>query len=625
MAVVTTNLGTITAYGDAVAAGYTGTKAQWQALMANYATVGQQAARDAQTASQAAQTATTKAGEASQSATAAAASAASITTPDATLTQAGVAADAKATGDEISDLKEELNAEIDALAPNNSYDIIPGVFIGTNGTDKGVTYTFTDANTCVISGTSTTVSSKNIINHTGSMPYGMKLGKTYVVYVDGANNAVFLRIFLMNGSSIVSNNKITGTTTLTVPASGVDGIIARLEVARNNTVSATLQYRILTVDTLKNLWDETNSIKDILANRNSVDYTPSIFNGTSATVNGVTFTFDGSNACAVSGTATNAYAARNVVSYLSGFPDGLSAGSTFFITAENLDTDVYIQAFMMNGTTEVSGQSYTIYDFAKITIPTSGVDGMVIRIKVRNDATVNRTVSYSIYSAPSNIKLYEMISEADSFYGDYYAFGDSLTMGSINVAHTAPSVVYPTLVGKVCKLTVHNMGIGGQGLVLNQGAPTEDHAYDTVSSTDISSAKLITLAWGTNDTPSSAFGSPSDASGAATVCGQMKAILDYIIANNHTCQVVIVGMPRSSLRFDEDGAGGWSRDDFETAMKIIGDAYCVPFVSYKQCTLCNETNWMAVTSSGDRVHPSDDGYRITSAYLAGEISKYFHA
>lgn len=109
MAVVTTNLGVITAYGDAVAAGYTGTKAEWQALMANYATVGQQAAQDAQTASQAAQTATTKAGEASQSATRAENAAASITTPDATLTQAGVAADAKATGDEIGELKEGFN------------------------------------------------------------------------------------------------------------------------------------------------------------------------------------------------------------------------------------------------------------------------------------------------------------------------------------------------------------------------------------------------------------------------------------------------------------------------------------------------------------------------------------
>ena len=110
MAVVTTNLGTVTAYGDAVAAGYTGTKAQWQALMANYATVGQQAAQDAQAASQAAQTATTKAGEASQSATRAEQAASSITTPDATLTQAGVAADAKATGDEISELKSGFTA-----------------------------------------------------------------------------------------------------------------------------------------------------------------------------------------------------------------------------------------------------------------------------------------------------------------------------------------------------------------------------------------------------------------------------------------------------------------------------------------------------------------------------------
>ena len=87
MAVVTTNLGVITAYGDAVAAGYTGTKAEWQALMANYATVGQQAAQDAQTASTAAstattaaQTATTKASEASASATAAEQAAASIGT-----------------------------------------------------------------------------------------------------------------------------------------------------------------------------------------------------------------------------------------------------------------------------------------------------------------------------------------------------------------------------------------------------------------------------------------------------------------------------------------------------------------------------------------------------------------
>ena len=117
MAVVTTNLGTVTAYGDAVAAGYTGTKEQWQALMADYATVGTKAAQDAQTASTAAQnastaaqTATTKANDASQSAQTAQEYAEAIGTPDTTLTIAGKAADAKSTGDEISELKSGLDA-----------------------------------------------------------------------------------------------------------------------------------------------------------------------------------------------------------------------------------------------------------------------------------------------------------------------------------------------------------------------------------------------------------------------------------------------------------------------------------------------------------------------------------
>ena len=92
MAVTTTNLGVITAYGDAVAAGYTGTKSEWQALMASYATVGQQAvdaknaavaAKDtavskATEATTAATTATTKANEASASAESIAESAAQI-------------------------------------------------------------------------------------------------------------------------------------------------------------------------------------------------------------------------------------------------------------------------------------------------------------------------------------------------------------------------------------------------------------------------------------------------------------------------------------------------------------------------------------------------------------------
>jgi lysophospholipase L1-like esterase len=65
----------------------------------------------AQTATEAAQTATTKAGEAAQSASAAAESARTLTI-DATLTQAGQAADAKVVGDEIGGIKEDIDEKI---------------------------------------------------------------------------------------------------------------------------------------------------------------------------------------------------------------------------------------------------------------------------------------------------------------------------------------------------------------------------------------------------------------------------------------------------------------------------------------------------------------------------------
>lgn len=128
MAAVTTNLGVITAYGDAVAAGYTGTKAEWQALMASYATVGQQAvdaknaavaAKDtavakATEATTAATTATTKANEASASAQSIAQSAAQI----------------QENTDDISQLMSEFTAlEYDGAVPSAEQIL----------TDKGVT------------------------------------------------------------------------------------------------------------------------------------------------------------------------------------------------------------------------------------------------------------------------------------------------------------------------------------------------------------------------------------------------------------------------------------------------------------------------------------------------------
>ena len=132
MAVQSINLGAVTAYADAKAGGYTGTKEEWEALMADYAVVGQQAAESAQTATTAktaaetaATTATAKATEAATSATNAATSA----------TNAANSADSVASSasqiaqntSDISDLKEDLKH----IAAVNT--ILSDGFVGGDG------------------------------------------------------------------------------------------------------------------------------------------------------------------------------------------------------------------------------------------------------------------------------------------------------------------------------------------------------------------------------------------------------------------------------------------------------------------------------------------------------------
>jgi len=149
MAVTTTNLGVITAYGDAVAAGYTGTKAEWQALMASYATVAEEAndAKDdavaakntavakateattaAATANTAKDTATSKATEATTAANTATTKANEASASAQSIAQS--AAQIQENTDSIDQLKSEFTAlESDGVVPSAEQIL----------SDKGVT------------------------------------------------------------------------------------------------------------------------------------------------------------------------------------------------------------------------------------------------------------------------------------------------------------------------------------------------------------------------------------------------------------------------------------------------------------------------------------------------------
>ena len=121
MAVTTTNLGVITAYGDAVAAGYTGTKAEWQALMASYATVGQQAVDAKNDAVAAKNTAVSKATEATTAATTATTKASEASASAQSIAQS--AAQIQENTDDITQLKEDLSEIITITVSKNRFDV----------------------------------------------------------------------------------------------------------------------------------------------------------------------------------------------------------------------------------------------------------------------------------------------------------------------------------------------------------------------------------------------------------------------------------------------------------------------------------------------------------------------
>ena len=109
------DLGAVTAYASAVEGGYTGTKEEFETLMASYATVAEEAAESAESASQSAtqagasaQTATTKASEASTSATQASASATSASQSASTAT--AKASEASASASTASTKADEASA-----------------------------------------------------------------------------------------------------------------------------------------------------------------------------------------------------------------------------------------------------------------------------------------------------------------------------------------------------------------------------------------------------------------------------------------------------------------------------------------------------------------------------------
>ena len=218
----------------------------------------------------------------------------------------------------------------------------------------------------------------------------------------------------------------------------------------------------------------------------------------------------------------------------------------------------------------------------------------------------------------------------------YFAFGDSLTYGAkwvvadndqgYEVIQVAKEYQIPTriahAIGSEGNFT--NKGVGGSYFVGTGNNKIINH----IRNTDMTGAKLITIAGGRNDS-ANPLGSVSSVSGDGTICGAVREIIEYLQTTYPKTQIVWIGVTPNPGSADNSKvftfvtAGGWSLNTYDEAVSAVCAEYCVPYLNWKLCSYM--MHWADFTGAGGNyAHPNnDESYLQMGNYMAGKVSQCY--
>ena len=223
-------------------------------------------------------------------------------------------------------------------------------------------------------------------------------------------------------------------------------------------------------------------------------------------------------------------------------------------------------------------------------------------IIIASSAYTTEIYTFGEYSIPSGKK--------------YIAFGDSVCRGNHPDA-TKSANAWPEAFGNWKKISASNLAIAGQGYMTTQYAVK---ALETISASNISDADLISLAFGINDASDSSLpiGTANDTTGE-TILGCVYQCISYIYAHNPTVQLVICGTTK------QNGIWGARLAQINEGLKAICEKYGVAFVDMSDSPI-NQFNGLSGGSlTSDGTHFNDEGYKLLSQFMTGQLAKFFGA
>ena len=330
------------------------------------------------------------------------------TTPaiDNTLTIAGAAADAKATGDAIDYLTEQVKN-------NDSYDLLDPLMAGKVVSMSGAGITFTDNHngTWSFSGTATSTAFIRFCSSANSFPANITSGKVYYIKHNASKIGVQVAAYYNNSTSdyeYVYSDVIGGP--FLIP-SAATGLMIRINIASGVTVNETINVpKVLTAPENKRILQ--------LYDCNAVDVLQPLTDTPVVTMSsvGITFKRDKSNKYSFSGTASALAFIRYFYS-ASSFPEGIQPGGTYYVKFKGQKVGFQIFAYFNNNANDYQ-LIYSSLDSGKVTIPDTAT-GIMIRVDIVAGMTVNETIDVpQILTAESNAALTNIV-ESDARAAGY--------------------------------------------------------------------------------------------------------------------------------------------------------------------------------------------------------------
>lgn len=199
-----------------------------------------------------------------------------------------------------------------------------------------------------------------------------------------------------------------------------------------------------------------------------------------------------------------------------------------------------------------------------------------------------------------------------------FIFGDSFISGKNGTTGETTTNLINNTINDFLGINLINKGVGGQGWCGT--TYTNRIAYDEISNTNLSSAEIVVLCFGTNDF-SAVLKDEQDPTNENTIMFQINKCVNYILTQKPDCIVIIVAPWKQIGDYNKKpSTSDHSKEDLSNEMSNYCKANFIPFIDIYSNPI-NDFN-SSILIGTDGLHPTDTGYKLLGRWLAGKILNF---